>query len=418
MTPLRALGKQVALDQDEALRGSQADSSVEEARERFLGEATAPKRGQHWRAWTSWAGVAASVAAAALVVLWPRSSSIGFDVGPSDGAAQGTRGERGMLGEWIAAPAGDRLPIHFSDGSVVRLSSSSRARVIAVASEGARVVLERGDVHAEVVHGKETRWILQAGPFEVHVRGTVFDVAWDPIHEAFEVTLEQGSVAVSGCSLVSERVVRQGETFRASCKEGRTVLPETTEARSPPREDSAAVASATESATAPTPPAPAARAVASPPLDWHALFVAGRYREAIDVADSLGLTSVCETTDAARLIDLSDAARFTGHRDDAELVLLAVRRRFAGTERASVAAFHLGRIAFDDLGAYADSARWFESYLRERPEGELAREASGRLFEALERGGDHSAARGAAQRYLLAYPTGPHAELARSLTER
>jgi transmembrane sensor len=431
MTPLRAFGKQVARAQDEALLGSQEAS---EARERFLAMATVPaRRGQ---VWGSWAAVAAMVAAAGLVALWPvRRPSLGFDVGPSEAAAQGTRRERGTLGEWIAAPAGDRLPIHFSDGSMLRLASSSRARVVAITNEGARVVLERGEVWAEVVHRKETRWVVQAGPFEVHVRGTVFSVVWDPVREDFEVTLEQGSVSVSGCSLDGERMVSRGKTFRAACKDGKAVLPETTAASTTPLEDSARATeavparTATGTATGPTPSDaisiaprsledPSQGTAASTPPDWHALFLAGRYREAIDVADSMGLTSVCEAADAARLIDLSDAARFAGHRDDAELVLLAVRRRFPGSERGSVAAFHLGRIAFDDLGAYADGARWFETYLRESPDGALAREASGRLIEALERSGDHAAAKSAAQRYLLAYPKGPHAELARGLSER
>ena len=117
-------------------------------------------------------------------------------------------------------------------------------------------------------------------------------------------------------------------------------------------------------------------------------------------------------------MDLSDAARFAGHADRAKLVLEEVRRRFPGDARASVAAFDLGRIAFDDDAAYADAARWFDTYLGERPTGPLAREAAGRRMEALARSGDLAAAKRAAKRYLEDFPAGPHAEVARSIADR
>ena len=78
------------------------------------------------------------------------------------------------------------------------------------------VVLERGSLHAAIVHRADTRWNVQAGPFEVRVTGTAFKVGWDPATEGFTLTLEEGRVVVSGCSLGEERVVAAGETFRAT----------------------------------------------------------------------------------------------------------------------------------------------------------------------------------------------------------
>jgi transmembrane sensor len=151
---------------------------------------------------------------------------------------------------------------------------------------------------------------------------------------------------------------------------------------------------------------------------WHDLVMAGKYREAVDTADSMGLASVCADTDASSLMDLGDAARFAGRSDRAEIIYRELRTRFMGDERASTAAFYLGRISFDDKSAYADAARWFGTYLSERPSGSLAREASGRLVEALERSGDHARAREAAQRYLADFADGPHAPMARSIADR
>jgi hypothetical protein len=47
----------------------------------------------------------------------------------------------------------------------------------------------------------------------------------------------------------------------------------------------------------------------------------------------------------------------------------------------------------------------------------MAREATGRLMEAMDRAGDHEGARRIARRYLGAYPNGPHAEQAKRVLD-
>ena len=112
---------------------------------------------------------------------------------------------------------------------------------------------------------------------------------------------------------------------------------------------------------------------------------------------------------------LGDTARFAGAGGRAAQALQGLRRRFPGDSRAAPAAFHLGRLAFDARGAYADAARWFAIYLAEQPGGGFAREAAGRLIEARERAGDLPGARDAARDYLSRHPAGPHAGKARDL---
>jgi TolA-binding protein len=112
---------------------------------------------------------------------------------------------------------------------------------------------------------------------------------------------------------------------------------------------------------------------------------------------------------------LADGARLSGKAEPARAALLELRKRFPSDPRAGAAAFLLGKISFDQTHDYAAAARWFSSSLREQPSGSLAREASGRLIEALTRSGDSAGARRAAQDYLSRYPDGPHANLARSL---
>ncbi len=458
------------------------------------------------------------LAAAAAFLFFARTpaSRLAFQVGPSEQALTGATAKPGVVGELVAAPDRERLPVRFSDGSVVRLEQGARARFVEVTDNGSRVLLESGVAHAQVVHRGETRWTVQAGSFEVHVTGTEFDVAWDPPRGQFSITLQEGRVLVSGCAMEQPHVVAAGETFRATCKdEERTRLPVPTPSASsmamvswspgpvstsseptrqgssseptrqgssseptrqgssseptrqgssseptrqgssseptrqgssseptrqgsssePTRQGSSSEPTRQGSSSEPTrqgsssatppstptgiPTAPSTPiAPPAPPPTWRELLALHRYAEAFDVADAVGLSSICASADVATLMDLSDAARFTGHGDRAKLVLQEVRRRFAGDERASTAAFDLGRLAFDDESAYADAARWFDLYLTERPAGPLAREASGRRMEALERGGDHAAAKRAAARYLEAFPAGPHAEVARSIAAR
>jgi TolA-binding protein len=112
---------------------------------------------------------------------------------------------------------------------------------------------------------------------------------------------------------------------------------------------------------------------------------------------------------------LADGARLSGNAEPAAAALLELRKRFPNDPRCGAAAFLLGKISFDQTRDYAAAARWFSTSLREQPSGSLAREASGRLIEALSRSGDSAGARRAAQEYLLRYPDGPHANLAHSL---
>jgi hypothetical protein len=422
--------------------------------------------------------IAAAVVAAVLGTrLWlGQRAPLAFEVGPAESSWPAAPPEPGVVGRWLTAPAQQALPLRFSDGSTIRLRPDARGSVVAVAPRGAGVVLERGAAHASIVHKERTRWDVLAGPFEIRVVGTAFEFAWDPQKELFTLRLEQGAVTVSGCALPEERAVATGETFRAVCHGGHVALPKpepvaaatdatpdggaaeppAAEVPLPLGADAAPLPSGADAAPLPSPPSaawpkaaaatrpsaaprlsspssdaatppsglPAVRSLssdesppdaASPGLRWQDLLARGRFGEAVDAAAAQGWAQVCATAEAKDLMSLANAARYVGHSDEADLVLHRVRERFPHDDRASVAAFDLGRIAFDETHSYLDAARWFETYLAERPTGPLAREALGRFMEALERGGAHVRAREAAGRYLGSFPRGPHADLARSI---
>lgn len=432
--------------------GAEVSSSLEEARTR--GDAMSRVRARivarevpHLRAtWHQrrpypnlrFGAVAALTLAAAIALTvffaWPHkpleaqrgeaesAPSLSFVVG------EGSREVPGATGAFIAAPAATETRVRFSDGSTLRLAPDARLRVAEVAQNGARVLVESGTVHVSVVHRDETRWAVAAGPFEVQVTGTQFDVVYDPASSRLTVRMTEGSVLVHGCGLLGGegRRLGAGEQLEVSCKD------ETSTASAPeaPAEDTAAP----DGEQTPSKPSAIRPAASAPPAQSappaHAstgsrvetsrsvveLARKGSHAEAMTAAEANGFDATCAALSGPELLLLADAARYAGRFDRATEALEIARRRFAGSDPAATAAFELGRIAMDVRRELTAAGDHFETYLRERPTGSLAREALGRAIEARSRAGDSARAERLAVRYLAAYPDGPHAKLARKLT--
>jgi len=411
MSSLDHLGKKAAEEQDAILDRLDRLPAI---RQRLFASAHTPRASR--RSSRTWVvgGALALAASVILMIALPRSHPLTFVVGLEDA--------RGALGAWIAAPEVGDLPVRFSDGTLLLLDRGSRARVTSTDTSGANITVERGHARADVVPRKHGQWRVDVGPFQVLVTGTRFDVEWDPGQERFTLALHEGLVTVSGPVVGEGRKVHAGETIQAFCKEKRVEItddaaPATTPSPSgsiaaplgvqPPGTDQGTVVESEAS----SPSASQANA----PQSWRELAAAGKYRKALEAAERVGFEKECERGSAEDLAALGDAARFAGQPARAVQALQALRKRFPADPRASAAAFELGRVAFDQQGSFGEAAKWFAIYLRERPHGSLAREASGRLVESLSKAGDAAGARDAATKYLARYPSGPHSELARSL---
>ena len=449
---LTDLGQHVAELQDQA---PEAQCDHERGRARLLASSRlgGPRHPQTPRLWMERFGVrvvaplAAALVLAALAVVFvarPRDA-MRFEVGAT---------QPGVMGEWIAAPAGAELPIRFSDGSVLRLLPGGRARVASVGEDGAEVALERGALDFSVVHREKTHWTVRVGPFQVNVIGTKFEARWDPVTERFTVALREGAITVSGPVVGEKRAVRAGERLTVSPAAGTLEVgsihvavqdapapipsavepahpapPDATAAPSPPRTPAPPPAAPTpvappEHAQPETPsrPEPGAAREAPPPATsttpWRALALDAQYKEALAAAEREGFDGICASADAADLRALGDAARLGGSPGRAVQALTALRARFPGSAEAASAAFILGRIAQDQSRDPAGAAGWFSRYLAEQPGGAFAGDALGRLVEATDRQGDEAGARRAAERYLAAYPNGSHAGYARQVLAR
>jgi transmembrane sensor len=398
-------------------------------RERFIAEALARRDAPSKRLVTRAHGAAAvaMIAAAALLVFLLGRRPLTFRVGPDEAASAG------VPGAWIATPPDGATPVRFSDGTRLEIQPQSRARVASVDSSGGRVVLENGVIRAAVIHRPGARWLVDSGPFEVRVTGTRFDVRWNPTSEELVVKLDEGSVVVSGPLIGDGFAVSAGQTLRVRRRAAQFELlqdsPSPTLPLPPPGADSSNPALGGDEGAEPprdTPPAPSVIPAPSAPApqsalpraprkSWRELAAAGKFRDAIEAADREGFERICAEGSAADLWALADSARLSGDIARSQMALTTLRRRFPGDAQATESAFLLGVIAFDTRGDHLEAARWFTTYLSERPRGRLAREAAGRLLEAEERSGHRAGAREAARRYLRDYPGGPHAEMAKAI---
>jgi TolA-binding protein len=415
MTDWTRFGRAVADKQDDQLAGTHV---LAKARSRLIATVSGAKARQTPRGIVIGGFAFAAIGAVGLVIaLRSRPAPLQVMVGPSS--------YRADLGSFIAASPSEPLPIRFTDGSSLVLAPTSAARVTETGANGAHVVLESGHVDVSVVHRAATEWHLRAGPFDVAVTGTRFDLEWKGGQGELSVAMKEGRVVVSGGCLArsqelaaGERLVASMVTSRWQVSSGDEVLassgadlkslePPTGDA---PPTDLSGVAKPAAEKSAPVASVPAGSAE-SPA--WRAALSRGDYRAAVSMLDENAWAQALQTSSAADLMSLANAARLSNDIDHATQALLSVRRRFPRDGRASVAAFTLGRLAFDHSHAYADAAKWFRRYLAEAPTGDLAREASGRLIEAYQLSQNRAEAIEAARRYLSEYPTGPHADLAR-----
>ncbi len=398
--PVELLGAQVAKAQDDQLA---RDGVADQARARFAASrkkssARPPPR----RSLVVLGGLSALAAAIALIVVADGGRPLAVQ---TPGIA---------VDQWVGMESVEQ-PIAFSDGSSVLLRRGARARINRLERDGARVALERGSVAVAVRHNRSTLWLFQAGPYDVQVTGTRFDLEWQPETRQLELVMHDGSVRVTGPMLAEPRTVVAGERLALGTP-APVELPAGPEALEPEPKPAVAVHDAEmvkERLPRPRRVAEAPAVVARP--DWRALAAEGRYAEALSLARP-AFSSLAEQESAADVLLLGDLARLGGDRALAQAAYRQVRRRFEGSGSAAEASFSLGRIAFDGRDD-ARAIEAFASYRREAPDGPFARDALGRLMEAQQRLGDTTAARASALEYLTRFKSGPHAKLAESLAQ-
>jgi transmembrane sensor len=271
------------------------------------------------------------------------------------------------------------------DGSVATPRDS--ATLLAVKRDAADEValeLARGQGHFEVTPNPKRRYRVHAGPVDVEVLGTAFDV--EHRGATASVRVDHGVVRV---------VWGGGSTTLRTGESG--IFPPPSGDALPPADVAAAEPDARE-----TGPAKSARE------PWRALARAGKHKEAFG---SLGKQPV---EDLAGLLLAADAARLSGHPREAARYLEHLVQRYPESPSAPLAAFTLGRLALYELKQPKVAAGSFARAYTLDPKGPMAEDALAREAEAYHQAGDAQRSKSAAERYLERFPRGARRkELAR-----
>jgi ferric-dicitrate binding protein FerR (iron transport regulator) len=148
--------------------------------------------------------VALAIAAAALLLLGFRADSrLTYEL----------RGGSAQDG-WVEARRGEAT-VALSDGSSILAENGTRFSVEVLGRNAARARLAGGKLHVRVAHNDDTSYSFLAGPYEVRVVGTAFDLSWDAPAQVLALTMSKGEVRLFEPDGRS-RLLRAGQSLRLS----------------------------------------------------------------------------------------------------------------------------------------------------------------------------------------------------------
>lgn len=348
------------------------------------------------------AGAVALAAAALLALGFRADSQLSYEL-------RGGHAHGGV----IEAERGEAT-VALSDGSSILAENRTKFSVDVVGRNAALTRLVSGTLHVRVAHNDDTSYRFIAGPYEVRVVGTEFDLAWEPNGSGLALSMSKGEVRLvePGGKL---RTLKGGETLRLPGLPG-TVQ----ELAENAGQRAAAVTAAPAEATAATPsdatPVTRSSHDSQPSPSWDALVAKGQFADVVREAETLGIDSVTERRGPSDLKALGQAARYVGKRALSLRAFSALRERNRGTDAARQAAFFLARLQ-EEQGNQAEALRWLGTYVSEAPRGVYAAEAYGRRLNLTERLRGQAAALPLAREYLERFPKGAYAQSARALVE-
>lgn len=360
----------------------------------------------------------APAAAAAAVTLaltsWLTPGPLAFEV---EGAVE----QAGLI-QTGAKPA----VLRFSDDSRVEAAAHTSLSMSLVGEHGALARLQKGQLSIKVEHADETDWRFLAGPYEVRVVGTEFDLSWQDESSQLSVVMHEGRVRVVGPDQ-TETILSAGES-RVFREPARAVEA----AKSANEPASQAVAQVEPSKKPDAPAAPEVQKPATPSvathvaaptpsvaskLSWAKLVAKGRFADVVEQAERAGVDAALAARGSQDLQALAQAAHYTGHNALALKTWSRVRQRFGGEQAGRQAAFFMGRI-YDQQGNGQIALRWLNTYLAEAGSDVYASEALGRKLTLVQRLQSKAQAEQVAREYLRRFPQGAYARAAQTLLDQ
>jgi len=313
----------------------------------------------------------------------------------------------------------EHTSIAFSDGSRLDLSNGAHARISEVTAHGARVALVDGEVSVDIVKAEGNAWFVQAGPYEVRVVGTAFDVRWLEKERRVQVDLHRGSVIVTGPHIDGQLRLHPGQRLISGPDAPSVITRVEAAVPVPPVPASELPKAAQELEAEPVADLSGATVERHDPTgtgpSWSRLVAQGDFEHVLSAAQKRGIDNVLAGGTQSELAALADAARYGRNMQLARRALIAERKRFPGAAAARGAAFFLGGIEADGS---AEALRWYETYLAESPAGPYSPQALGRRMMIIHRRDGMAASLPLAREYLKRFPQGPYASAAHKILER
>lgn len=312
------------------------------------------------RGWIAGGAVLLSAAAVlALWMSWPRPRT--YEVEAHNQA---------IASSSVVVAEDQLLTMRFSDGSTITLQPGTRVRVGQQRIDGVDLVLERGILEANLEPKDGGSWTLMAGSHTLQLRAGISRIEWTP--EADRLIVADGPRKTLALAEPPPIEVQVEVDAAGPLAEEPAPAPAPAVVAPVPREPTQRIRK-TQNDEAPARPA-------EPRDDWRALARRGAHRQALAEAEAAGFSRLCANLNAEVLLQLADTARYARKTARAREALGSVRRRFPGSEAAATAAFDLGRLAKRDT---SECAKWFRTYLDERPKGSMAQAARQRLEDCV-----------------------------------
>ncbi len=382
----------------------------------------------HRRGMVRWSLIGVAAVVSTLVVLEVTSLSRRGLSAREPALAYEIEGGSVLEGGYLRESGHEGIKLAFNEGTRFELLPGTRGRLRAVDKEGARMAIENGTASFQVKQSKDRRWLVEAGPFLVTVKGTVFTVSWDQSKERFELRLRQGRVVVSGPVSGGDLALRSGQRLVVNLAKAESLITEDQSEQVLSESPDSAPSAMTPVAPLPsiagdkltepnhfTAAAPSAVAKVEVKRRWADELASGNWDRILEDVDRFGTEATLNGASSEELFALADAARYRRRADLAREALLAQRRRFPDSPRALDATFLLGRVEESRGSGMTRAIAWYDEYLSRAPTGAYAAEALGRKMTITRVISGPVQARPIAEEYLRRFPRGSYAGSARAV---
>lgn len=319
--------------------------------------------------------------------------------------AQSSRSSR------LLATEASSTQVFFSDTSEVTLFPHTTLR-LEVQKEG-RVLarLTQGKLSVRVHHRDSTDYRFLAGPYEVQVVGTAFDLDYDPDSEHLHLAMHEGRVLVRDASGTLQAVTA-GQTLERPESKGPPPSGQTSSAPEDPISPQEASTHLSQRNPTHRSAAPARSEPSAP--NFRDLARRGQFAEIVAFAEREGVERILRERSPEDLQELAQAARYTGRMALAERTFGHLERVFPTSAPGTTASFFVGRMA-EERGLFGEALGRYTTYLAASPEGLYSAEALGRKMALIQKTQGKTAALSSAREYLKRFPKGPYRTLAEGI---